>query len=242
MCIRDSVGTLTTRTTLTSVSQTAGMIIQSFDVTCHAADTLVYELKTVFGFFPAEALQNQVGLPTDDAQRAALRPNRDPEDILPDAMVPKSGPQLAAGRLLMLDRLVAFEPSGGTHGLGRAVAEKTVNPAEWFFAAHFFQDPVQPGSLGLEAILQLLQLFMLKTNMHEGDDGLRFEALRLGEVAKWKYRGQVVPDNRVITTDVTITDKGRDARGPYVVATASLWIDGKRIYEASPIGMRLVGA
>ncbi|MEQ9323752.1 MAG: 3-hydroxyacyl-[acyl-carrier-protein] dehydratase FabA, partial [Polyangiaceae bacterium] len=44
-----SVGTLTTRTTLTSVSQTAGMIIQSFDVTCHAADTLVYELKTVFG-------------------------------------------------------------------------------------------------------------------------------------------------------------------------------------------------
>lgn len=231
-----TVGTLTTRTTLTSVSQTAGMIIQSFDVTCHAGDALVYELKTVFGFFPSDALKNQIGLPTDDAQRAAIEPSGTPEVIATERW-----PQLASGRLLMLDRLIAFEPEGGAAGLGRAVAEKTVDPGEWFFAAHFFQDPVQPGSLGLEAILQLLQLFMLKTNMHGGDEAMRFEALRLGEVTKWKYRGQVVPDNRIITTDVTITEKGHDERGPYVVGTASLWVDGKRIYEASPIGMRLVG-
>lgn len=232
-----STGTLTTRTTLTSVSQTAGMIIQSFDVTCHAGDTLVYELRTVFGFFPAEALQNQIGLPTDDTHRAASESTGEPEEIDGERW-----PQLAGGRLLMLDRLVAFEPDGGPAGLGRAVAEKTVDPSEWFFAAHFFQDPVQPGSLGLEAILQLLQLFMLKTGMHEGDQTMRFEPLRLGEVTRWKYRGQVVPHNRIITTDITITERGRDARGPYVVATASLWVDRKRIYEAAPIGMRLVSA
>ena len=35
--------------------------------------------------------------------------------------------------------------------LGRVRAEKTVDPSEWFFKAHFFQDPVQPGTLGLDS-------------------------------------------------------------------------------------------
>jgi 3-hydroxymyristoyl/3-hydroxydecanoyl-(acyl carrier protein) dehydratase len=37
-----------------------------------------------------------------------------------------------------------------------------VDPAEWFFKAHFFQDPVQPGSLGIEALIQLLQWLMIE--------------------------------------------------------------------------------
>jgi 3-hydroxymyristoyl/3-hydroxydecanoyl-(acyl carrier protein) dehydratase len=31
-----------------------------------------------------------------------------------------------------------------------------VDPSFWFFKAHFFQDPVWPGSLGLESFLQLV--------------------------------------------------------------------------------------
>ena len=30
-----------------------------------------------------------------------------------------------------------------------------VDPSAWFFKAHFYQDPVIPGSLGLESLLQL---------------------------------------------------------------------------------------
>ena len=32
-----------------------------------------------------------------------------------------------------------------------------VDPEFWFFKAHFYQDPVWPGSLGLESFLQLLK-------------------------------------------------------------------------------------
>jgi hypothetical protein len=41
-----------------------------------------------------------------------------------------------------------------------ADTEKDVDPGEWFFKAHFFQDPVMPGSLGIEALCQLLQWYM----------------------------------------------------------------------------------
>ncbi|MEE8286734.1 MAG: hypothetical protein V3R72_08565, partial [Gammaproteobacteria bacterium] len=33
-----------------------------------------------------------------------------------------------------------------------------VRPDFWFFDAHFLEDPVWPGSLGLEAFLQLMKV------------------------------------------------------------------------------------
>jgi hypothetical protein len=52
--------------------------------------------------------------------------------------------------------------------------------------------------------------------------------------------GQVLPDNRIITTTLELT---RVEQGPLATtawADASLWVDGKRIYEARGLAMRLV--
>jgi 3-hydroxymyristoyl/3-hydroxydecanoyl-(acyl carrier protein) dehydratase len=68
----------------------------------------------------------------------------------------------------MLDRVTGWWPEGGSKGLGYLRAEKDVDPGEWFFKAHFFQDAVQPGSLGVEALCQLLQLCMLERGMANG--------------------------------------------------------------------------
>jgi 1-acyl-sn-glycerol-3-phosphate acyltransferase len=38
-----------------------------------------------------------------------------------------------------------------------------------------------------------------------------------------------------------ITEQGRDAAGAFAVAEASLWVDGKRIYQVTGMGMRIVG-
>ena len=59
--------------------------------------------------------------------------------------------------LRMVDRIEAYIPDGGAHGLGLVVGRIAVDPAFWFFKAHFYQDPVWPGSLGLESFLQLLK-------------------------------------------------------------------------------------
>ena len=160
-------GTLRTRAVLTRISRSAGMIIESFDVTCSVGERPVYELKTVFGFFPAEAL-GPAGRPAGGRRgaRGARAPTaRSRSTCAPRRRGAGSGPRLAAAPLLMLDRVTGIWPAGGPAGLGRYRAETDVDPAAWFFKAHFFQDPVQPGSLGLEAMLQLLQFAMIDAGM-----------------------------------------------------------------------------
>ncbi|MEO6417867.1 MAG: 3-hydroxyacyl-[acyl-carrier-protein] dehydratase FabA, partial [Polyangiaceae bacterium] len=116
----------------------------------------------------------------------------------------------------------------------------TVDPNEWFFKAHFFQDPVQPGSLGIEAMCQLLQFYMLERGMGADLTHPHFEPVMLGRAVTWKYRGQVVPKNHTIMTEVEITEVGEDERGPFAIAEAWLWVDGKRVYHAKNLGMRIV--
>ncbi len=45
-------------------------------------------------------------------------------------------------RLRMMDRIGLFVATGGPEGLGFIRASKAVDPDEWFFKAHFYQDPV----------------------------------------------------------------------------------------------------
>ena len=136
--------------------------------------------------------------------------------------------------LLMLDRVDGLWPAAGEGGLGQLRADKDVDPDEWFFKAHFFQDPVQPGSLGIEAMIQALQFFMLEAGMDDGIVAPRFEAARRWTTElTWKYRGQVLPHHRTVHTTIEITAAGRDERGAWATCEASLWVDGQRIYEAT---------
>ncbi len=75
----------------------------------------------------------------------------------------------------MIDRIERFVPDGGPHGLGFIEGRKVVDPEEWFFKAHFYQDPVWPGSLGLEAFLQLLKVAAVEY-WPDGSD-VRFRAM-----------------------------------------------------------------
>ncbi|MCA9718089.1 MAG: polyketide synthase dehydratase domain-containing protein, partial [Myxococcales bacterium] len=231
-------GVLRTRARNTTLSRTASMIIVGFEVECHVGELRVYSMETVFGFFPAAAFEDQPGLPTTAAQRGALeRPGAAP---VPFANPAGARLRVAAPMLRMLDRVTCWEPEGGAAGLGFARAEKVVDPGEWFFAAHFFQDPVQPGSLGIEAMIQLLQWCVRELGLADELRHPRFEPVELGGALTWKYRGQVVPRDGVITTTLELVARGRDERGAYARAVASLWIDGKRIYEATGLGVRVV--
>ncbi|TXH25645.1 MAG: hypothetical protein E6R06_08710, partial [Mycobacterium sp.] len=143
--------------------------------------------------------------------------------------------------LLMVDRVTGRWPTGGAAGLGQWRGVKDVNPAEWYFKAHFFQDPVQPGSLGIEMLLQILQFGMLDLGLgKEAGPAARFEPAALHDAMTWRYRGQIIPTNKQITAQVEITRIVREDAGILAVAEASLWVDDKRIYTASNLGMRIV--
>src|SRR5262249_25777697 len=60
--VRPDAGTLRTCVHITSVSRSAGMIIQGFDFHLRAGEHSIYRGSTTFGFFSKEALAQQVGL------------------------------------------------------------------------------------------------------------------------------------------------------------------------------------
>ncbi len=221
-----------TRAELREISQLGDMIIVSFDVTVTADDTPVFRTSTVFGFFPPEAFADQAGLPCTDAERHRLTEPGDRTLALPTGQV---GPML-----LMLDRVTGYWPDGGAAGLGRLRGEKDVDGDEWFFKAHFFQDPVQPGSLGVEAMYQLLQAYLNETGAADSIQHPRFEPVSPTSPVSWRYRGQVVPANACVTVELEISETGTDERGRYAMAVAWLWVDGKRIYHVRDLGMRVV--
>jgi acyl transferase domain-containing protein/3-hydroxymyristoyl/3-hydroxydecanoyl-(acyl carrier protein) dehydratase len=214
-------GTLVTEVKLTKVSTSGGMIIQGYSMSMRdRAGRLVYSGDTEFGFFTKEALAHQLGL------RGAKRP----APSAPGRALPLSGglPALPGPRLLMLDEVRLFD-----EGAGVLRGVRRVNPDEWFFAAHFYQDPVCPGSLGLESFIQLMKCWARDRWPGAG----RFESMALGKPHRWTYRGQYTQTNKEVVVDCVIKSVDDAAR----VATADGYLtrDGLTVYEMKDFSLRL---
>jgi len=219
---------LSTRIRMTSLSQSGDSIIQRYDFAVSDDEGVVYEGDTYFGFFTKAALADQKGVrgarlhePTA-GQAARARSFAFPE-----------GAPFPEERLRMMDRVERLIEGGGAAGLGFVEGTKRVRPLEWFFEAHFFEDPVWPGSLGLEAFLQLVKVFA-----HErwrGGAGAGFSTVAPGTTHAWTYRGQVIPADRLVTVQVEVTAVD-DARRR-VTAKGRLSVDGRVIYEMADFAL-----
>jgi acyl transferase domain-containing protein/3-hydroxymyristoyl/3-hydroxydecanoyl-(acyl carrier protein) dehydratase len=211
-------GTLTTRVEVTRVSRSAGMIIQSYAFEVRGSAGPAYRGTTTFGFFTRAALAQQVGL----REAQVYEPGPEERARGESFPYPREAP-FPDDRLRMVDRVDLFVRDGGPAGLGLLRSSKDVNPEEWFFKAHFYQDPVWPGSLGLEALVQLL-----KVAAHRRWPGERFEAMR-GGAHHWTYRGQVVPTSRRVTVQAEVTAVSDERRE--LTADGFLLVDGLVIYQ-----------
>lgn len=203
---RDS-GTLTTRVKMTKLLKLSATILCNFELEISSLSGVVYRATTGFGFFTVEALADASGI---GGRRLSEMTGK---YSYPRGIVPQ--------QLQMIDTIEAFEVDGGRHRLGLIRGSKKVIEDAWFFDAHFYQDPVVPGSLGLESFLQLLRLFVqekfAKDNMVLAADSLH----------SWCYRGQVVPNNRLMTTMVEI----KKITDGLITADGVLAVDGLVIYE-----------
>jgi 3-hydroxymyristoyl/3-hydroxydecanoyl-(acyl carrier protein) dehydratase len=242
--------TLKIRSRMTKVSTVGDTIIEAFDFEVLHADKLVFEGNTAFGFFTPDALAQQRGL--REAEQNAFRPlpqavsgsrswvlddepPHTPDD--PKAATVSSCLAMPARAIRMIDRIEIYLPGGGPQGLGFIRGSKRVDPDEWFFKAHFFQDPVCPGSLGIESFLQLIKIITidrwgLLANTH------RWEHI-LDNRHSWTYRGQIVPDNKEITVEAIVTAVDQTPY-PSITATGFLYVDGLCIYKMENFGYRLV--
>jgi PfaB family protein len=228
---RDS-GTLTTRITVTKVASTAGMIIQHFDLSMSDRVGLVYEGETNFGFFQTKAHENQVGV--RDASPYILT---DAERARSLSFPVPLEPPFADERWRMITQVDHFLDQGGPHGLGLVRGSVTVDPSMWFFKAHFMGDPVWPGSLGLESMLQLMKVAAARRWGVRADTA--WECPILGREHQWIYRGQIVPRNHRVTVQAEITS--RDDQNRVIVADGHLEVDGKVIYQMKSFSLKIVG-
>ena len=94
--------------------------------------------------------------------------------------------QLPSSSMLMIDDIRHISSDGGKYGKGELEATLKILPDHWFFACHFEGDPVMPGCLGLDALWQLLGVFL-------GWSGLQGKGRALGS-GKVKFTGQIYPD------------------------------------------------
>ncbi len=227
--ITPRTGMITTSTTLTRISKSAGMVLVTFVVAVTDSEGPILEMNTVFGFFPPAAFENQVGVGSTPGERARLAA---PGTSI---AIPRQGdsPAGAGGRMRLLER--AYRGADGWYR-----GEMDVSADQWFFKAHFFQDPVQPGSLGIEALIHVLQVAMVDRGLASKLVKPRFEPVANGQALTWKYRGQVVPECRLVQTEVRILEVIDEPAGVLAVAEGHLWVDGKKIYTMPRFSVRLV--
>jgi len=224
---------LRTRARLEAVSHSAGMIIHRYTFALHnRAGQLVYDGQTTFGFFSPEALGQQVGIrgvkpwSPDAAERAEAR----------SFPIPDRAP-LPAPMMRMVDHIDALSLEGGPHGLGYAQGSIAVDPHAWFFTAHFLGDPVWPGSLGLEALMQLLKVIAL-ARWGESPSA-SFSTASVGRAHSWTYRGQIVPGAGRVVVDAVIKEADDDDQR--LVADGFLTVDGKVIYQMTDFALEMIG-
>ena len=155
------------------------------------------------------------------------------EDLISCAkgeMFGEGNPQLPMPPMLMFDRITNINENGGDNGKGIVIAELDIKPDLWFFDCHFFNDPVMPGCLGLDAMWQLLGFYLGWLGL-EGKGralsvgGVKFSGMVLPTINKLEYH---ISLKRVLTSKLILG-----------IGDGLLFADGEIIYKAEDLRVGL---
>ncbi len=241
--------TIVNKSVLVSSVALGGTILQNYTFELSVDGHVFYKGKSSFGFFPGDALAQQVGL--DKGQEVAAwyettgLTSQDYMQIKLDSLygkmklfkAPADKPyyRLAENQLNLLDQLIIAKDQG-EFGKGYIHATKFVHTYDWFFTCHFYQDPVMPGSLGVESILQAMQVFALQQDLGKEFKNPKFVQLANHKTV-WKYRGQILTDVKEMHLEVHI--KTIEQRGAQlaIIGDAYLWNNKTRIYQITDLAL-----
>ncbi|MCB0521625.1 MAG: PfaB family protein [Lewinellaceae bacterium] len=246
--------TIANKSVLVSSIAHGGTILQRYTFELSIDGKVFYKGNSSFGFFTTAALASQAGLDKGAEVPAwyvteQLAP-KDYMQIKLDSLygkmklfkAPEAKPhyRLATGQLNLLDQLIVAK-NGGQYGKGYIHATKFVKPYDWFFTCHFYQDPVMPGSLGVESILQAMQVFALQQDLGSSFKSPRFVQLDNHKTV-WKYRGQILLPVKEMHLEVHIKTVEMRGQQLAVVADAYLWNDKMRIYQVTDLALGIAEA
>ena len=138
--------------------------------------------------------------------------------------------KLPSPPMLMFNRISEIDENKGFFKKGVIKAELDIKEDLWFFDCHFREDPVMPGSLGLDAMWQLLGFYLLWTGLPGIGRALGAENV--------KFFGQVLPKAKKVVYKLDI--KRVINRGAIVgLADGEMFVDNKKIYSAEKLKVGL---
>lgn len=148
-------------------------------------------------------------------------------------------PKLPKPPILAFDHVVELNTEGGKYGHGFAIAKKGFSDMDWVFQSHFDHDPVMPGTMMVEGLLQLAGLIA----GYRGARG-KGRAVRVDGV---KFLGEVVPEDGEVIYRIDIKKDTKHhslfvaegtvtSAGMVRAAADNLWIMIQPVTgEASPV-------
>eukprot|EP00451_Oxyrrhis_marina_P054253 CAMPEP_0204506614 /NCGR_PEP_ID=MMETSP0471-20130131/109330_1 /ASSEMBLY_ACC=CAM_ASM_000602 /TAXON_ID=2969 /ORGANISM="Oxyrrhis marina" /LENGTH=3079 /DNA_ID=CAMNT_0051511623 /DNA_START=34 /DNA_END=9271 /DNA_ORIENTATION=+ len=238
--------TITNTSVCTGYSMLGDMGIHRFKCTLAVDGSPFYEVDTSFGWFVPEVFEKQVGLdggkkcdvwhkkPENSAAVAAapvvtFALPADGDTIYNAATTCGSLPAQHALRrrsrqVQFLDG-VTFAVGGGMHGQGYAHGFKNVDKKDWFFSCHFWCDPVMPGSLGIEAMHESLELYCVHSGLTRGVTRPQFNH-DLGAciiLTSWLKAPLTMPGKNILFRNLDVTAKllrHVDLRGQTITNTS----------------------
>ncbi len=246
--------TITNKCTLISHTNFGGTILQSYTFEVSLDGAIFYKGTSSFGFFTREDLSSQTGLDNGAAATFWLEENnfvinKGVLNIKLDSLFGKTklfkstntnAPRLHLGndQLNLLDTATIVK-DGGKYGKGYVFATKNVKPYDWFFTCHFYQDPVMPGSLGVEAIIQAIKLYALVQGIGADIKDAHFAQV-VSHQTVWKYRGQIKQTDPEMNIELHIKDIRYEDQKITLLGDASLFKRKLRIYEVKDLAVAIV--
>jgi 3-hydroxymyristoyl/3-hydroxydecanoyl-(acyl carrier protein) dehydratase len=225
--VRDK--TIQTRATLLETVFSGTTIIQHFSFELSCEELVFFKGRSSFGFFPNQSM-DQVGLDGGKPSVPWLHDHPVPNGM---QTLPGTGAGLPDGNLRLIEQ-VAIDKNGGANQAGYVYASRPNAPTDWYYACHFYQDPVMPGSLGIEAIVQAMTTLAREQGYSQPD-----LSMAMGQEMTWKYRGQVLQKNRQMQVEVHFRKSQATNGTPLLSGDASLWADDIRIYEVHNVTLAL---
>lgn len=223
---------ITTHAVLEKTTFSGSTIIQqfSFHLSCDGREFLTG--STTFGYFSEETMAAQTGL--DNANRSiprGMHPENRSSLININRLADNPGISLPQNKLRMIDSIM-LENNQLSGQLEYVLASRDNSPSDWYYKNHFLGDPVMPGSLGVETIVQAFTSGMqISSGSPEGIQPA------IGRDFKWKYRGQVLPSTRAVHTELQIRSIEKTSSGALFTGSANLWADDLRIYEIQDLAL-----
>lgn len=232
--------TLTTSAQMLTSVASGGTVIQKFAFSVSCSEVQIYQGESTFGYFSTETMANQVGLDGGKSSQPWIRSQGNSSVQVFDLRRWRTSAalHLPAGRFGLLEN-VSISPGGGKSGKGYIYARRPVNPQDWFYPFHFSGDPVMPGSLGVEAILEALKAYPLALQLCQGFPNPYFTLPAGGPPSSWRYRGQVTPQHKMMELEIHLHRMDRAQAGLLLAGDANVWVDGLRIYEVKNLSVQI---